>query len=290
MDLRHLQALVALAEERHFGRAARRLHVVQSAVTRTIQALEDEVGTPLFVRDKRRVLLTPAGEVLLQRARGILDAADRATRECREVGEGRLGTLRIALSGVSGVGRVSDALAAFRPRHPAVSIELSQRSTAAQISGLCEGELDLAISHVPPEHDAIQVDRLQDQRLYAIVPASHPLAAGPTVTWAALEDEVHVVLSRSVEPEVFRTFTQVARSRGRRWPTFVEVEDVSLMFVLVAAGLAVSNLPEDAVRLGFRGVVALPVEPPVTVPLYAAHAKERASPLVGELLALLCDG
>lgn len=290
MDLRHLQTLVALAEERHFGRAARRLHVVQSAVTRTLQALEDEVGTALFVRDKRRVLLTAAGEVLLQRARGILEATDRAARECRDVGEGKLATLRIALSGSSGVGALPEALAAFRQRHPSVAIELCRLSAAAQVSGLCEGTIDLAFSHVPLEHDGLQVERLRDQRLHAILPASHRFASGPTVPWSELEGEVHVVLSRSVEPEVFRTFAQVARSRGQRWPSFVEVEDVSLMFVLVAAGLAISHLPEDMIRVGFRGVVALPVEPAVMITLYASYAKERGSPLVGELVAGLCEG
>lgn len=285
--MRHLQTLVALAEERHFGRAARRLHVVQSAVSRTIQALEDEVGTALFVRDKRKVLLTAAGELLLGRAREILGAADRAARECREVGEGKRGTLRVALSGTSGVGRLPEALAAFRQRHPAVAIELCHRSAAAQVSGLCEGTIDLAISHVPIEHEGIQVERLRDQGLHVLLPANHRLAGGPTVPWSELDDEVHIVLSRGVEPEVFRTFAQVARSRGQRWPTTVEVDDISLMLVLVAAGLAVSHLPEDTIRIGFRGVVALPVEPPVIVTLYAAYAKEHGSPLVGELLAAL---
>lgn len=290
MDLRHLQTLVALAEERHFGRAARRLHVVQSAVTRTIQALEDEVGTALFVRDRRKVLLTAAGEVLLERAREILAAAERAVRECRELGEGKRGVLRIAISGASGVGRLPEALAAFRQRHPAVAIELSRLSTAAQVAGLCDGTIDLAVSHVPLEHEGIQVERLRDQRLHAILPASHRLAGGATVPWSELDHEVHVVLSRAVEPEVFRTFTQIARSRGQRWPSTVEVEDISLMLVLVAAGLAISHLPEDTIRIGFRGVVALPVEPTVMITLYAAYAKELGSPLAGELLALLCDG
>jgi DNA-binding transcriptional LysR family regulator len=290
MELRHLQALVVLAEERHFGRAARRLHVVQSAVTRTIQGLEDEVGTVLFHRDRRRVVLTPAGEALLVRARALLEAADRAARECREVGEGHVGTLRIALSGLSGVGLLPEALAAFRERRPQVAVELRRMSAAAQVSALGEGEIDLAVSHVALEDDRLRVERLRPQRLYTILRAGHPLAAGRAVPWSELEGEVHVVLSRGVEPEVFRTFERVAKNLGARRLKFVEVDDVSHMFALVAGGLGVSHLPEDGARVGFRGVVALPIEPAVKVPLFAALAKEGASPLAAELLSLLRAG
>lgn len=287
MDLRHLQALVVLAEERHFGRAARRLHVVQSAVTRTLQSLEDEVGTRLLDRDVRRIMLTPAGETLVQRARVILSAADRAARECREVGEGKVGTLRIALSGLSGVGCLPEAMRAFQNQHPAITIELSRMSSAAQVAALVEGGLDLALTHVPLADDRIRLQRLQQQRLHAILPTDHPAAKNTVVPWSSIEDDVQIVLSRSVEPEVFRTFGDVARRNGMPHAQVIEVEDVSLMLALVAAGLGVSHLPEDAVRIGFRGVVALPIEPAVAVPLYAARAAERRSPLADELLAAL---
>jgi len=287
MDLRHLQALVVLAEERHFGRAARRLHVVQSAVTRTLQSLEDEVGTRLIDRDARRVTLTPAGETLVQRARAILTSADRAARECREVGEGKVGTLRIALSGLSGIGCIPEALRAFQKQHPTITIELSRMSSAAQVAALVEGELDLALTHVPLADDRIRLHRLQHQRLYAILPTDHPAAKNPVVSWSSIEGDVHIVLARSVEPEVFRTFGNVARNQGMPHARVIEVEDVSLMFALVAAGLGVSHLPEDAIRIGFRGIVALPIDPAVAVPLYAARALENRNFLTDELLAAL---
>jgi DNA-binding transcriptional LysR family regulator len=241
----------------------------------------------LLERDTRRVTLTPAGETLVERARTILAAADRAARECREVGDGKLGTLRISVSGLSGIGRLPEALRRFQKMHPTIVVELSRASSAAQVSALLEDELDLALSHVPLADDRICLEPVQEGRLYAVLPENHSAAKGHSVSWAMLQGETHIVLSRSVEPEVARTFLDVARNQGERRPKIIEVEDVSLMFALVAAGLGISHLPEDAIRLGFRGVVALPIEPAVSVPLYAARAVESRSLMVDALLTLL---
>jgi DNA-binding transcriptional LysR family regulator len=287
MELRHLQTLVVLAQERHFGRAARRLHVVQSAVTRTIQALEHEVGVALFERDRHGVRLTAAGEVLLQRAHQILGAVEGANREAREVGAGRLTRLRIAMSGLSGAGCLPEALEAFRRRHPAVSIELVPLSSAEQVAALRRGEIELALSNMPLADDSLALEMLYQQPLFAILPAAHRLSRRKAVSWNSLEGEVHIVLARAIEPEVFRAFTAISRSQGQPWPTVVEVEDVSLMLVLVAAGLGISHLPQDATRIQFAGVVARPIEPSVQIGLFAAFAPGAHAPLVGELLAEL---
>lgn len=164
---------------------------------------------------------------------------------------------------------------------------LRRANSAAQVSALLDDELDLALSHVPLADDRIRLEPVQEERLYAILPENHSAAKGHSVSWAMLEGETHIVLSRSVEPEVVRTFQDVARNQGERRPKIIEVEDVSLMFTLVAAGLGISHLPEDAIRLGFRGVVALPIAPAVSVPLYAARAIESRSPVAEALLTLL---
>jgi len=287
MELRHLHTLVVLAEERHFGRAARRLHVVQSAVTRTLQALEVEVGTVLFDRDTRRVLLTPAGEVLVKRARALLLEAEKAARECRDVGEGKIGVLRIALAGLSGVGCLPEALRVFREKHPTIDIELCRMNSAMQVSALSKGEIDLALTHTPLADEKVSLDPVEEQSLYTILPEDHALAKSPSAPWSALEDETHIVLSRAIEPEVFRTFGAQLGALGIRRPKMVEVDDIGLMFTLVAAGLGVSHVPEDMIRIGFQGVVAIPTEPLVALTLYAARSKEHGSPFADALFASL---
>jgi DNA-binding transcriptional LysR family regulator len=288
MDLRHLETLIALAEELHYGRAARRLHVVQSAVTRTIQDLELEVGVLLFRRTKRRVELTAAGQALVERARDILGAAARAALECRRVGEGKSGRLRVAMSGLSGVGLLPEALRAFRRLYPDVEVELVQKSTAAQITELLDGRIDLALTNVPLDDDEILVEQLVAERLCAILPEDHELARAKSIPADKLLGEINVILSRSIEPEVHRVFTALARRHGApRGPRVIEVDDVSVMLALVAAGLAISQLPEGAIRIGYRGVVAVPIEPPVVVGLHAVLRRSEPSPQGVALLAEL---
>jgi DNA-binding transcriptional LysR family regulator len=285
MDLRHLQTLVALAEELHYGRAARRLHVVQSAVSRTIQDLEEEVGAQLFHRTKRRVELTAAGEVLVRRAREILDAADRAAAECRRVSEGKLGRLRIAVAGLSGLGHLPEALRAFRRKYPDVEIEIGHMGTAAQIEALGGGRIELAFTHVPLDDDAIVAEPLRTEALCAMLPADHAMAGAKSVPAERLLHAVVAIPSRSSAPEVFRALAAHAASQGVPMPRVIEVEDISLMMTLVAAGLAISHLPEGEARIGYRGVVAIPVEPAYTTTLFGVQRKDPRSPLAEALLA-----
>jgi len=287
MDLRHLQTLVALAEELHYSRAARRLHVVQSAVSRTIQDLEQEVGAQLFHRTKRRVELTPAGEALARRAREILAAADRAAAECRRVSEGKLGRLRVAVAGLSGLGLLPEAVRAFRPRYPDVEIEILRMGTAVQLEALAGGRIELALTYVPLEDAGILAEPLAHELLCAILPEDHELARARTVPAASLLREVVATLPRTSDPDIYQALAAHARSHGMPTPRVVEVEDVGLMMALVASGLAVSHLPEAEARVGYRGVVAVPLEPAYRVTLFGVIRRDPRSPLAEAMLAEL---
>jgi DNA-binding transcriptional LysR family regulator len=284
MDLRHLHTLVVLAEELHYGRAARRLHVAQPAVTRTIQDLEEHVGALLFRRDKRSVELTPAGERLVQRARAILEAIDSAALECRSIGEGKTGRLRIAANDLVCVGFLPEALRQFRARFPDVEVELSRVASLDQIAALREGRVDLVFEGIPMADDGIAVERVTNERLCAILPEGHELARDPPVRAERLYREPFVILRRSREPELYRTFFAIASRVGVPNPRVVEADDASTMLTLVAAGLAVCQLPESATRFLFRGVVAMPMEPTLVVGMHAMRRKGLPSPLVSAFL------
>lgn len=290
MDLRHLHTLVVLAEELHYGRAARRLHVVQSAVSRTVQDLEQEVGALLFRRTQRRVELTAAGAALVRRSREILADAARAAAECRAVSEGKLGRLRVAICGVSGLGYLPEALRAFAAMNPAVEIELSRRGSAELAAALAEGRLDVAFSHTPLDDDAVVIEPILSERLCAILPTDHPRARARAASAAELLRDVVAILPRVSAPEIHRALMAHARAHGVPAPRVVEVEDVNLMMTLVAAGLAVSHLPEGEARLGYRGVVAVPVEPVYEITLHAMYRKDHGSPLIALLLAEMRRG
>ncbi|MGW0767147.1 LysR substrate-binding domain-containing protein [Streptomyces sp. NPDC002676] len=171
MELRQLTYFVAVAEELHFGRAADRLHIVQSAVSQQIQRLERELGAVLFDRSPRRVRLTGAGERLLPEARAVLAAAEKA-RACVAAPAG----LRVGTS--TGLGTHLDrVLAAFAERAPDVPVELFSLPVGERLTRVAAGRLDAAFVRAAEPPPGVRVLPLWPDPLVAALPAVHPLAA-----------------------------------------------------------------------------------------------------------------
>ena len=139
MELRHLRCFVVLAEELHFTRAAERLHIEQSPLSRTIKELEDELGVLLFDRDRRGTRLTPAGEVFLVDVRRVLSTLELARENVKAVSSGYLGILRIAVPSGYIDPRLSTFLARCREEDPAVEIRLTEAALTEQLRGLRSG-------------------------------------------------------------------------------------------------------------------------------------------------------
>ena len=142
MNLRHLRCFVAVGEELHFGRAARRLHVEQSPLSRTIRQLEADLGVTLLERMPRSVCLTPAGQVFLEEARRVLLTLEQARTKARAVAAGLQGTLRIALTGCAGQVRLPALLALCREEAPSGFMSMAARSTCANPSTACTRSRD----------------------------------------------------------------------------------------------------------------------------------------------------
>ncbi|MFF7970878.1 LysR substrate-binding domain-containing protein [Streptomyces sp. NPDC007905] len=182
MELRQLTYFVAVAEELHFGRAADRLHIVQSAVSQQIQRLERELGAELFDRSPRRVRLTAAGERLLPEARSVLAAAERARTAVAPPSGLRIGTS-------TGLGAHLDrVLAAFAERAPQVPVELFSLPVAERLARVAAGRLDAAFVRAAEPPPGVRVLPLWPDPLVAALPATHPLAARPEVALADLAD------------------------------------------------------------------------------------------------------
>src|SRR3954471_10929157 len=150
MELRHLRYFVAVAEERHFGRAAERLHMAQPPLSQQIKRLEAELGAPLLHRTTRRVELAPGGEVLLARAREILAAVDAATEDARRAARGEFGRLAIGFTGSATYALLPALAAAPRAAPPRVVLGLrGEMPTPARFAGLLDGTLALALLRPP---------------------------------------------------------------------------------------------------------------------------------------------
>lgn len=177
MNLRHIQAFLAVAEELHFGRAARRLHIEQSPLSRIICKLEADLGVMLFKRTPREVRLTWEGRIFLEDAQRIVMAVDQAQARMSAAAEGYQGTLRIALSDGIGPARLSELLALCREEAPDVRIRLFELPLNQLLSGLSMDLFDAGLTLVGEVSDGIVASPLWQDRLVAAVPARHPLLA-----------------------------------------------------------------------------------------------------------------
>ncbi|WP_410809628.1 LysR family transcriptional regulator [Micromonospora sp. 067-2] len=249
MELRHLQYFVAVAGERSFTRAATRLHVVQSAVSAAIAALERELRVVLFERSAQRVVLTAAGEALLPRARATLDAAQAARDAVHEVGDELIGTLAVgSLTGVGGID-FAGLLGHFHAAHPRVILRLRAATwdgSAGLARSLVDGELDVAFLGVGgrpfPQLSTRELVRLPQ---VLVVPAGHRLARQDTVTLAELTGEsfIDYPVGYANRAATDRAFLAAGVERT----IAMEVTDVTVAATFALHGLGVTILPTRAV-------------------------------------------
>lgn len=190
MEIRQLRAFVAIAEAGTFTAAAQRVHVTQAAISMQIRQLENDLGVKLFVRAPRRVVLTEAGEQLLQRARHILRDHDAAVDEVAELAGTQRGRLRI---GSASAGVTTDVLPKLfkevRKQHADAHLSLVSGTSDALVNQLLNGELDLAFVSLPVEARGIHTERLSQDQLVAIASPRHTLAKQKTVSAYTLAGE-----------------------------------------------------------------------------------------------------
>jgi len=263
MELRHLEHFVAVAEERNFTRAARRLHLVQSALSVSIRSLERELDTQLFERTTREVRLTDTGRILLPEARRTLDAAASAQAAVLDAQEGLRGTLRLGMMQVISVADVGSLIARFHRERPLVDIQPRNApgGSAAMISDVRRGTLDAAFVAVSgPDQPGLTATTLASESVLLGCLPDHPLARRAVVSVSELAGQPFVDYTpgwgtRTVADQLFAK-AGVERSIG------IEVPDASIHASLVRAGLGLAILPES--MIADAGLVGVPLRPTAT--------------------------
>ncbi|HET9718473.1 MAG TPA: LysR substrate-binding domain-containing protein, partial [Solirubrobacteraceae bacterium] len=198
MELRQLRYFVAVAEELHFRRAAARLHISQPPLSQQVRQLEEELGTQLLIRNRRRVELTAAGEAFLHDARVILGELEGAVGTARRIGAGQSGRLRINFVGSALLSIIPAAVQAFRRDRPGVEVDLRERPTAEQLRAVRSGAVDLGFVRPPvDELDGLEAELVLREPTLAAIPAEHPLARAPRPSIARLAGEPLVLFPRS---------------------------------------------------------------------------------------------
>ncbi|AEW99392.1 LysR family transcriptional regulator [Streptantibioticus cattleyicolor] len=293
MELRHLEYFVAVAEERHFTRAAVRLQVSQSGLSASIRSLERELGAALFVRSTRSVALTEAGRALLDEASRTLASA-RAAREAVAATQGLLrGALTVGTEQcVAGVHPPS-LLAAFHQRHPRVEIRLRQAGSLQLVEEVAAGRIDVAFVVSPDAPSSrVRMLPLTGEPMTLLCHRGHHLAGNGPVELGALGRERFVDLHPSWGPR--RITDRAFTTAGVRRQVAFEVNDVHSLLELVQEGLGVAVAPAHfAAKPQAAGLVAVPLAdtPAGPRPRYlssaAAPADTTGNPAAHALLALL---
>jgi DNA-binding transcriptional LysR family regulator len=289
MELRHVRYFLALVEECHFGRAAQRLHVAQSALSQQLKQLERELGTPLFTRSTRRVELTEAGRHLVPYARSILAEVERAEDQMALLATGRAGRVSIGFVGTATYDVLPQVARTVRAQLPGVSLELrGELLNPELVEGLLQGTYDLALLRTDPPMDAaIEVTTLRSERLVAVLPTGHPLAGRREIPLAALAGEPIVVHpSRERSSMHGRVLAACARA-GFEPSALVEVGETATLVVFVAAGHGVALVPESVQSLRVDGVTYLPLIETETVDLGLARRAGRNSAATEQVAALI---
>lgn len=262
VELRQLEHFLAVAEELHFTRAARRVNIVQSALSSSVGALERELGAKLFVRSTRAVRLTREGEVLLTEARRVLAAAQTARTAVAEVVGGVRGPLAIGIMQNFRRG-VTDALAAFHTAHPSVDLRIVQAPTVVLLDRVAGGRLDIAFACVAEPLTGLEVTPLDSEPMVFACHSGHPWAqrASVSLTDAAGELFVDYPPGWGARTLVDAAFAELG---VRRRPA-CEVGDTDTLLDLVAHGLGVAILPPSLDNRHHDSLRLIPLEAPAPV-------------------------
>ena len=239
MYLRHIRAFIAVAEELHFGRAAKRLHIEQSPLSRRISRLEADLGVSLLHRKGRGVSLTAAGQVFLEDARRVILACEQAVARARATAAGYQGTLRIGLAGDIGRTRLAALLALCREEAPDVNIRLSVVPLAQLSRGLGAGLFDAGLASVKHVEDEIVAAPLWRDPFLVALPARHPLLSYKEVPLREVVRYSLVLCDPQVCEGCHKQREQLFRSAGVQPVVAEYVSTHSLMLTMVAAGYGV---------------------------------------------------
>lgn len=278
-EMRLLRYFVAVAEERHFGRAAERLHMAQPPLSQQIRKLEHQLGVELIDRSRRPIELTDAGNALFEEAALCLVHGQRAFAAARRAATGKLGHLRIGALQAAVDGVLSYVMRAHRRENPDVKLQLDELSTTDQIGGLIEHRLDIGFLRGPVDEPTLTVQTLIEDPLAAVICDDHPLVEQHRIAPALLADEPIILWTRSAAPTTYGDVVELFRQYRIQPYVVEEIARIQTILALVAAGAGIALLPTSFINLNRQGVQFRPLHEPVPYrPLALAWRSGNQSP------------
>jgi DNA-binding transcriptional LysR family regulator len=274
-ELRHLRCFIMVAKEQSFSRAAVKLRISQQQVTRTIQALEDLIGAPLFERTTRQVRISPVGDFFFPSALETLDRLEASVRRTHLMITGKLGCLTIAFSSFAMESYLPEILQRYRLEYPTIGLELHEMSASRQEEALLNNTIDAGFSVSPSRSAGLNSAVLARSRFVVAVPASSKWRGPCDLT--SLKHESFLVLDKSSSPGYNDTVERVYQEAGFV-PRYVhEGQSLSALLSLVSTGAGVMLAPNFLVQHQRAGIRFLPVRTSVCAELVCTSRRDSSS-------------
>jgi DNA-binding transcriptional LysR family regulator len=290
-ELSQLRCFVAAAEELHFGRAAQRLNMTQSPLSRQIQLLERILGVTLLERTSRRVTLTPAGKVFLIEARRIVRLSDSAALSARRVAQGETGRIAIGFTAVSGYSLVPKIVAHAQASLPNIELELREMVTVDQIDALLTGLIDFALLRPPIDRHEFDTALVRSEPLLVALPPGDPRQGKSTFTVRDFDQQPLIMYARQGAGYFHDMLVRLFDEAGSA-PVYVQhITQLHTMLGLVHAGIAPALVPESAAGLHlqdvqFRRLHTVPENP---VELHLAWRRDNENPALDSIRRLCLE-
>jgi DNA-binding transcriptional LysR family regulator len=289
MDLRQMRYFLAVAQERNFGRAASRLHIAQPPLTRQIRAIEEDLGTALFVRTTKGVELTKAGEALLGEVPNLLSLAQRARERAKLAGQGVIGHLDVAIFGSSILNAIPLLLARFHEARPGIGIKLHNMTKVEQIEALRDGRITVGFNRLVPNEVDLGVEVVLRERLMVALHEDHRLAAKSRIAICDLAHEPMILYPNVPLPGLAQQV--IGAFQQEDVPLCIEhqVEDVLTCIALVSAGFGLCVTTESAQNLRLPRVVYRPLRAQHLrdIELSCLYRRGDDSPVLAAFLAII---
>ncbi|HLX44921.1 MAG TPA: LysR substrate-binding domain-containing protein [Bryobacteraceae bacterium] len=287
MELRQLRYFVSIAENLHFRRAAEQLSIAQPALSQQIQKLERELGVRLLERTQRRVSLTDAGAVFLERARLTLNEAEEAVRLARLAGRGEIGHLGVGAVTSALYGVFPEVVRVFRERHRQVHLTLHELAGNEQTRALRDGRIQVSFLRPPIDEADIEVRTITREPWVVALPTAHRFARRSRVALKMLAAESFVSFPRDLAPVLYDQLISMCNRAGFS-PRIVQEGQMQTIVSLVAAGIGVALVPATLENLSRRGVVYRPLTGAVAkLQLAVAWRRDNRSPLLEAFLGVV---
>jgi DNA-binding transcriptional LysR family regulator len=287
MELRHLRYFVAVAEELHFGRAAKRLYIAQPPLSQQIHQLEEELGVLLFKRTNRRIELTDAGQAFLDEAYKILAHVEQAKLLAQRTARGEIGKLALGFVSSAAFELLPRLLSAYREQHPQIHVSLHEMEKDEQIAALFAKQIQVGLLRPPVDSSELCSEIILREPLLLALPARHPLVSKAQTSIQDLANETFVLQPRHWTLGLYDRIMSLCYSAGFSPNVKQEAADTYLIIGLVAANMGISLVPASAQSLRSQGVVYRPLEGDTTqIEMAMVWRRDDHSPVVEAFLEL----